>query len=36
MTQQQNYTIHMEPLFATLETMDVQALIDGCTDSWYN
>jgi mannose-6-phosphate isomerase-like protein (cupin superfamily) len=30
------YAIHYEPLFSTLETMDVQALIEATTDPWYN
>jgi mannose-6-phosphate isomerase-like protein (cupin superfamily) len=30
------YAIHHEPLFTTLQTMDVQALIDQVDDPWYN
>ncbi len=33
---EQDYAIHYEPLFSTLQTMDVQALIDRVTESWYN
>lgn len=33
---QQDYTIHYEPLFTALQTMDVQALIDQVDESWYN
>lgn len=33
---QPEYAIHYEPLFATLQTMDVQALIDEVDDAWYN
>ncbi|HEV8220473.1 MAG TPA: cupin domain-containing protein [Streptosporangiaceae bacterium] len=36
MSQQLDYTIHYAPLFATLQTMDVQALIDQACDPWYN
>lgn len=35
-SQEQHYAIHYEPLFSTLETMDVQALIENVTDPWYN
>lgn len=31
-----DYAIHYEPLFTTLQTMDVQALIDQVDDPWYN
>lgn len=31
-----DYVIHYEPLFAPLQTMDVQALIEQTTDPWYN
>jgi mannose-6-phosphate isomerase-like protein (cupin superfamily) len=31
-----DYAIHYQPLFSTLETMDVQALIEATTDPWYN
>lgn len=30
------YVMHYEPLFTTLQTMDVQALIDQVDDPWYN
>ena len=33
---EQDYAINYQPLFTTLETMDVQALIDQVTDPWYN
>ncbi len=33
---EQDYAIHYEPLFSTLQTMDVQALIDQVTEPWYN
>jgi mannose-6-phosphate isomerase-like protein (cupin superfamily) len=33
---QSEYAIHYEPLFSTLQTMDVQALIDQVDDPWYN
>ncbi|WP_431914927.1 cupin domain-containing protein [Nonomuraea jabiensis] len=33
---QANYTLHYQPLFTALETMDVQALIDQVDDPWYN
>lgn len=33
---EQNYAINYEPLFTTLETMDVQALIDRVQEPWYN
>lgn len=33
---QQDYAIHLEPLFTTLQTMDVQALIDQVEEPWYN
>jgi mannose-6-phosphate isomerase-like protein (cupin superfamily) len=32
----QDYTIHYKPLFTTLQTMDVQALIERVEDPWYN
>jgi mannose-6-phosphate isomerase-like protein (cupin superfamily) len=32
----QGYTIHYDPLFTTLQRMDVQALIDRVDDPWYN
>ncbi|EHR53863.1 hypothetical protein SacmaDRAFT_5749 [Saccharomonospora marina XMU15] len=33
---QHDYDIHYEPLFTTLQTMDVQALIDKVDVAWYN
>jgi mannose-6-phosphate isomerase-like protein (cupin superfamily) len=32
----QGYAIHYEPLFGTLERIDVQALIERTDDPWYN
>ena len=31
-----NYDIHYEPLFASLQAMDVQALIDRVDAPWFN
>ena len=31
-----DYDIRYEPLFGTLETMNVQALIDAVQEPWYN
>ena len=31
-----DYTIHYDPMFEALQTIDVQALIDEVTDHWYN
>jgi mannose-6-phosphate isomerase-like protein (cupin superfamily) len=36
MSQELDYAIHYEPLFATLQAMDVQALIEKVDDPWYN
>ena len=33
---EQDYAIHYEPLFSTLQTMDVQALIERVTEPWYS
>jgi mannose-6-phosphate isomerase-like protein (cupin superfamily) len=33
---QDEYAIHYEPLFKTLQAIDVQALIDAADDPWYN
>ena len=33
---QPDYAIRYEPLFAALQTIDVQALIGQVTDPWYN
>jgi mannose-6-phosphate isomerase-like protein (cupin superfamily) len=30
------YAIHYEPLFAALQKIDVQALVDKVDDPWYN
>jgi len=30
------YAINYAPLFSTLELMDVQAVIDGVTEPWWN
>jgi mannose-6-phosphate isomerase-like protein (cupin superfamily) len=30
------YAINLDPRFAPLELVDVQALVDACTDPWYN
>ena len=35
-TARKDYGMHYEPLFKTLELMNVQALIDATTDPWYN
>ncbi len=34
--EQSNYSIHLDTLFKPLELIDVQKLIDGCMDEWYN
>jgi hypothetical protein len=31
---QTEYTVHYQPLFGVLETVDVQALIDATSDPW--
>lgn len=36
MSQQQEYTIHYAPLFTTMQTMDVRALIEQVDEPWYN
>ena len=33
---QPEYAMHYEPLFTTLQMMDVQALINQVEDPWYN
>ncbi|SDM74428.1 cupin domain-containing protein [Nonomuraea jiangxiensis] len=33
---QTDYAINYQPLFAALQTMDVQALIDQVDEPWYN
>src|SRR4051812_39281623 len=30
------YAINLDTRFGPLEQIDVQALVDACTDSWYN
>ena len=30
------YATHLNILFAPLERIDVQSLVDACTDRWYN
>jgi mannose-6-phosphate isomerase-like protein (cupin superfamily) len=30
------YTTHLNILHQALEVVDVQALVDACTDQWYN
>ena len=30
------YATHLNVLFAPLEVVDVQALVEACTDRWYN
>jgi mannose-6-phosphate isomerase-like protein (cupin superfamily) len=30
------YTTHLNVLHGSLETVDVQALVDACTDRWWN
>jgi mannose-6-phosphate isomerase-like protein (cupin superfamily) len=30
------YATHLNVLFDALERIDVPALVDGCTDQWYN
>jgi mannose-6-phosphate isomerase-like protein (cupin superfamily) len=32
----QAYAIHLDTLFASLQLVDIQALVDGCRDGWYN
>jgi mannose-6-phosphate isomerase-like protein (cupin superfamily) len=36
MSQQQDYAIHYQPLFTTLQAMNVQELIERASDPWYN
>jgi mannose-6-phosphate isomerase-like protein (cupin superfamily) len=36
MQTQQPYSINLDARFAPLELVDVQALVDACTDPWYN
>jgi len=30
------YTTHLDVLYKPLEVIDVQKLVDACTDKWYN
>ena len=30
------YATHLNVLYSALELVDVQALVDACTDRWYN
>jgi mannose-6-phosphate isomerase-like protein (cupin superfamily) len=32
----QPYAIHLDTLFASLQLVDIQALVDGRRDGWYN
>ncbi len=34
--QTQPYVIHMDARYKPLEVVDVPALVDACTDKWYN
>ena len=34
--QTQPYVIHMDAKYQPLEVVDVPALVDACTDKWYN
>lgn len=36
MSDDEDYAIHYQPLFTTLQAMDVQALIERVSDTWYN
>jgi len=36
MPQQQDYAIHYQPLFTTLQAMNVRELIERASDPWYN
>jgi mannose-6-phosphate isomerase-like protein (cupin superfamily) len=36
MSEQGDYTIHDRPLAGVLQVVDVQHLIDGVADAWYN
>ena len=33
---QEPYAIHLKPYFEPLQLVDIQKLVDVCTDSWYN
>ena len=34
--QMQPYVIHMDARYQPLDVVDVPALVDACTDKWYN
>src|SRR3989440_1837564 len=36
MNDQGAYAINLNPQYGPLELVDLQALVDACTDSWYN
>lgn len=36
MNPQEPYSINLEPRYGPLELIDVQELVDACTDPWYN
>lgn len=36
MTDKQVYTIHTNVQFAPLELIDIPALVESCTEEWYN
>jgi mannose-6-phosphate isomerase-like protein (cupin superfamily) len=31
-----SYSINLQPRYAPLELVDIQPLVDACTDPWYN
>ena len=35
-TEKYPYVNHMNTLFAPLQIIDIQSLVDQCTDEWYN
>src|SRR5215510_3600289 len=36
MNSQTSYSIHLDVRYSPLELIDVQALVEGCKDPWYN
>ncbi len=36
MANESPYSIHLNTLFPPLELIDVQTLVEACTDQWYN
>ncbi len=36
MSSQTPYSIHLDARYAPLELVDIQALVNACTDQWYN